>query len=166
MTLLELRACLENIGVRLSARGDKLHFVAPSGVMTPTIKAALLDHKPALLASLARAKGPDSCPSTTAPPPAPDPGPARATETIVTRATATSDRDLAHRYAPREPDAWRRYRLRIDSPLWPADAAADDYRLATRLATLHARGPGAYRHQWTAEDQALADRVRSRNGQP
>jgi hypothetical protein len=44
---------LDRLGVRLSARGDRLHFQAPKGVLTPEIKAALVCHKPALQAMLA-----------------------------------------------------------------------------------------------------------------
>jgi hypothetical protein len=44
---------LARLGVELSARGDRLHYQAPKGVLTPEIKAALVTHKPALLANLA-----------------------------------------------------------------------------------------------------------------
>ncbi|MGO9601661.1 MAG: hypothetical protein ACLP7Q_27110 [Isosphaeraceae bacterium] len=53
MTLPELQACLERLGIRLSARGDRLHFAAPKGAMTPEIRDALASHKSALLALLA-----------------------------------------------------------------------------------------------------------------
>ena len=53
MTLTELHALLERLGVELSARGERLHYKAPAGVLTPEIKAALAAHKPALLAMLA-----------------------------------------------------------------------------------------------------------------
>ena len=55
MTLTELHALLERLGVELSARGERLHYKAPAGVLTPEIKAALAAHRPALLALLARA---------------------------------------------------------------------------------------------------------------
>jgi site-specific DNA-methyltransferase (adenine-specific) len=54
MTLLDLRACLDRLGVRLSLRGDRLVADAPAGSLTGEIKAALLAHKPALVALLAR----------------------------------------------------------------------------------------------------------------
>jgi hypothetical protein len=73
-----------------------------------------------------------------------------------------SSPQLAGDYAPREPDARRRYLLRVKNPHWPTDATHDDYRLAARLSILHARGARAYRNEWTDEDQSLADRVRSR----
>jgi hypothetical protein len=69
---------------------------------------------------------------------------------------------LAEAYAPRSVAALRRYCLRINSPLWPTDANEDDYRLAARLSTLHAKGAQAYVTEWTAEDQRLADRVIAR----
>ncbi len=53
MTLPEVSACLERLGVRLSFSGDKLVADAPLGAVTPEIKTALLIHKPALLALLA-----------------------------------------------------------------------------------------------------------------
>jgi hypothetical protein len=50
MTLDDLTATLDTLGVRLSAR---LVVDAPYGVLTPEIKSALSAHKPALLARLA-----------------------------------------------------------------------------------------------------------------
>jgi hypothetical protein len=49
MTLPELHALLDRLGIVLSVRGDRLHWAAPPGAMTPEIKAALAAHKPALL---------------------------------------------------------------------------------------------------------------------
>jgi hypothetical protein len=54
MSLIELRVLLGRLGIEVSARGDRLHWRAPSGVMTPVVKAALADHKAALLAAPAR----------------------------------------------------------------------------------------------------------------
>jgi hypothetical protein len=161
VTLLELQSCLERRGVRLSARGDKLHFVAPKGALTPSIRAILIDQKPALLASLAGVEASVPVPARAGSPPAPSPRPSPRADPIVTRSAAVSSR-LARHFAPRDSDAFRRYRLRLESPLWSADAVADDYRLAARLSILHARGARAYRNEWTDEDQSLADRVRSR----
>ncbi len=58
MTLTELHARLDRLGITLSARGDRLHFEAPKGSMTPEIKAALATHKPALLALLSGVEQP------------------------------------------------------------------------------------------------------------
>jgi hypothetical protein len=55
MTLPELHAVLDRLGVELTARGDKLHYKAKSGSLTPEIKAALAAHKRGLLALLVRA---------------------------------------------------------------------------------------------------------------
>jgi hypothetical protein len=52
MTLPELQACLDRIGVKVSARGDRLIVNAPPGVMSPELRAALASHKPALMARL------------------------------------------------------------------------------------------------------------------
>src|SRR5579883_2493904 len=49
MTLPELRALLDRLGIVLSARGDRLHWAAPPGAMTPEVKTALATHKAALL---------------------------------------------------------------------------------------------------------------------
>jgi TubC N-terminal docking domain len=62
MTLPELNACLERLGVKLSLR---LVVDAPAGALTPEVKAALATHKPALLALLA---GPAPAPPTPDPP--------------------------------------------------------------------------------------------------
>jgi hypothetical protein len=58
MTLFDLQSCLDRLGVKLSARGDRLHFQAPAGALTPEIKAALVLHKPALLARLEKEASP------------------------------------------------------------------------------------------------------------
>ena len=75
MTFLELRSHWDCLGARLSLRGDRLAVDAPTGALTPEIKASLADHKPALLALLA------------------DPGPPPVT------AAAQSDRSMAGRVA-------------------------------------------------------------------
>jgi hypothetical protein len=48
-----LHVLLERLGVELSASGERLHYKAPAGALTPEVKAALATHKPALLARLA-----------------------------------------------------------------------------------------------------------------
>jgi hypothetical protein len=52
VTLLELQSRLDHLGVKLSARGDRLCVDPPKGVMTAEIKTALADHKLALMAGL------------------------------------------------------------------------------------------------------------------
>jgi hypothetical protein len=52
MTIAELEARLDRLGIVLSARGDKLHFKAPPGVLTPALKTELAACKSALLARL------------------------------------------------------------------------------------------------------------------
>jgi hypothetical protein len=49
MTLPELHALLDRLGIVLSVRGDRLHWAAPPGAMTPEVRAALATHKPVLL---------------------------------------------------------------------------------------------------------------------
>ena len=49
MTLPELQSCLDHLGVTLSLR---LVVDAPAGVLTPEVRSALADHKPALLGLL------------------------------------------------------------------------------------------------------------------
>ena len=44
-----IRQC-RDAGIRLQARGDRLHVEAPPGSITPELRQALSDHKPALLA--------------------------------------------------------------------------------------------------------------------
>jgi DNA modification methylase len=63
MTLIHLRTLLDHLGVELTARGDKLHYKAAAGVLTPEVKAALAAHKAALLATLAGTDGPGPPPA-------------------------------------------------------------------------------------------------------
>jgi hypothetical protein len=63
-TLPELQECLDRLGIRLSARGDKLHVDAPAGVVTAEVKAALASHKAALLRLLAEGESPAPPPPT------------------------------------------------------------------------------------------------------
>ena len=42
MTLADLLTTLDSLGVRLSARGDALHYRAPPGALTPELRAALV----------------------------------------------------------------------------------------------------------------------------
>jgi len=58
MTLIHLRTLLDHLGVELTARGDRLHYKAAAGVLTPEVKAALVRHKAALLATTAGAADP------------------------------------------------------------------------------------------------------------
>lgn len=53
MNVIELLAELRGRGVRLQANGDKLHVSAPNGVVTPQLRASLVEHKTELLAILA-----------------------------------------------------------------------------------------------------------------
>jgi TubC N-terminal docking domain len=53
MTLAELLAVVRAADIRLEARGDRLVFDAPHGALTPALRAALAEQKPALLAWLA-----------------------------------------------------------------------------------------------------------------
>jgi hypothetical protein len=71
MTRPELHALLGRLGIKLSVRGDRLHYQAPPGSMTPEVRTALADHKPALLGLLA---------GTESPSPAPPPWPPRPAE--------------------------------------------------------------------------------------
>lgn len=52
MTPETLLAELDRLNVTLTLAGDKLHVEAPAGVLTPELKDALLQHKPALVALL------------------------------------------------------------------------------------------------------------------
>lgn len=52
MTAPEVLRELDSLGVRLDIRGDKVHYVAPKGVMTPERKERLREIKPHLLALL------------------------------------------------------------------------------------------------------------------
>jgi hypothetical protein len=53
MTLAELLTVVRAADIRLEARGDRLVFDAPHGALTPELRAALAEQKPALLAWLA-----------------------------------------------------------------------------------------------------------------
>jgi hypothetical protein len=99
MTLPGLQACLDRLGVRLSARGDRLHYRAPAGVLTPEIKAELATHKPALLAVLAGVAS-----AHDGPPARIDPGPA-----AVPEATDETNADDVEQPPPAEsatPPPW------------------------------------------------------------
>lgn len=58
MTAVELLAELKKLGVLLTCDGEALRIKAPAGVLTPDLKAALAEHKAALLAQLAAGAGP------------------------------------------------------------------------------------------------------------
>ena len=53
MTLAELLTVVRAADIRLEAHGDRLVFDAPHGALTPELRAALVEQKPALLAFLA-----------------------------------------------------------------------------------------------------------------
>lgn len=57
MTLDMLMAETARLGIRLEARGDRLHVEAPAGVVTPDLRDQLTQRKPALLARLAPPRG-------------------------------------------------------------------------------------------------------------
>ena len=68
----KLLAELHQAGVELTVNGDRLHYSAPPGVMTPGLVIAVKQHKPALLRLLvardtAPAPGPEPAPSTSTP---------------------------------------------------------------------------------------------------
>lgn len=50
MSALELIRQCRDAGIRLQARGDRLHIEAPAGSITPELREALAKHKPAILA--------------------------------------------------------------------------------------------------------------------
>ena len=50
MTLAELLTVVRAADIRLEARGDRLVFDAPRGALTPELRSALVEQKPALLA--------------------------------------------------------------------------------------------------------------------
>lgn len=52
MTSEALLAELEQLNVKISLAGDKLHVDAPAGVLTPELKQELAKHKPELMALL------------------------------------------------------------------------------------------------------------------
>lgn len=47
-----LRAHLATAGVRLTVSGDTLRVIAPAGTLTPALRQAITDHKPALIEAL------------------------------------------------------------------------------------------------------------------
>jgi len=49
MTAVELVTLFHGKGVTLTARGDRLHVDAPQGALTPAFRAALREHKAAVL---------------------------------------------------------------------------------------------------------------------
>ena len=53
MTLAELLTVVRAADIRLEARGDRLLFDAPPGALTPELRTALAEQKPALLTFLA-----------------------------------------------------------------------------------------------------------------
>ena len=53
MTLAELLTVVRAADIRFEARGDRLLFDAPHGALTPELRAALVQQKPALLVRLA-----------------------------------------------------------------------------------------------------------------
>jgi hypothetical protein len=53
MTLPEVLTVVQTAGIRLEARGERLHVEAPPGAVTPALREALTTHKPALLVLLA-----------------------------------------------------------------------------------------------------------------
>lgn len=53
MTLVELLTVIRAADIRPEARGDRLAFDAPHGALTPELRAALAEQKPALLALFA-----------------------------------------------------------------------------------------------------------------
>jgi hypothetical protein len=57
MTLPELRACLDRIGIKLDIEAGELTARAPAGVMTAEVKAGIREHKTALLGLLAGCTG-------------------------------------------------------------------------------------------------------------
>ena len=57
MTLEALMAETARLGIRLEARGDRLHVEAPAGAVTPALREQLARQKPALLVRLASPRG-------------------------------------------------------------------------------------------------------------
>lgn len=53
MTATELLTTARSAGIRLEARGERLHVEAPAGALTPALRDQLAQQKPALLALLA-----------------------------------------------------------------------------------------------------------------
>ncbi len=56
LTLPEVLNVVRTAGIRLEARGDRLHVEAPPGAVTPAVRDALTAHKPQLLVLLAPPK--------------------------------------------------------------------------------------------------------------
>ena len=52
MSVFPLIADLRRRGIELTAKGDRLHYRAPRGVLSPELLAELRSHKPELLAEL------------------------------------------------------------------------------------------------------------------
>lgn len=50
MSAIELIRYCRDVGIRLQARGDRLHVEAPAGSITPELRQRLADHKAELLA--------------------------------------------------------------------------------------------------------------------
>jgi hypothetical protein len=57
MTLVALLEATERLGIRLEARGDRLHVEAPAGTVTPELRDALTRQKRVLLAQFAPPRG-------------------------------------------------------------------------------------------------------------
>lgn len=53
MSPTDVLTAVRDAGIHLQVAGDKLQFDAPAGTMTPALRAALREHKPALLVMLA-----------------------------------------------------------------------------------------------------------------
>src|SRR5438034_73714 len=53
MTALDLLSIAKTAGIRLEARGDRLHVEAPVGTLTPELRDQLTRHKSELLSRLA-----------------------------------------------------------------------------------------------------------------
>jgi hypothetical protein len=91
MTVVELLAEMQKLGVLLACDEGALRVKAPAGVLTPDLKTALAQHKAALLALLESARaGP--APATLAPP-APEPpvapaAPAASSPSVKSQAAA------------------------------------------------------------------------------
>ena len=57
MTIVELLAALRSNEIQLWAEGETLRYSAPSGALTPALRAELVQHKAGLLAVLRQARG-------------------------------------------------------------------------------------------------------------
>ena len=67
MTAQELLDLLAGRGVEITATGDRLHVDAAKGVLTPELRVALVEHKPALLELLCRPDDPPPQPAAEPP---------------------------------------------------------------------------------------------------